>query len=36
MKASRLLGVASVAALCTAAMADNPFESFKGKIKEGM
>jgi hypothetical protein len=36
MNASRLLGVACVAALCTTAMADNPFESFKGKMKEGM
>jgi Protein of unknown function (DUF3617) len=36
MNASRLLGVGCVAALCTTAMADNPFESFKGKMKEGM
>jgi len=32
MNASRLLGVACVAGLCTTAMADNPFESFKGKM----
>jgi Protein of unknown function (DUF3617) len=36
MNATRLLGVACVAALCTTAMADNPFEAFKGKVKEGM
>jgi Protein of unknown function (DUF3617) len=36
MKASRLLGVACAASFCAAAMADNPFESFKGKMKEGM
>src|SRR5471030_2909222 len=36
MKASRLLGVACAASFCAAAMADNPFESFRGKMKEGM
>jgi hypothetical protein len=36
MNAIRLLGLACVAALSTAASADNPFNSFKGKIKEGM
>ena len=36
MKASHLVGVACAAAFCTTAMADNPFEAFKGKMKEGM
>jgi hypothetical protein len=36
MNATRLLGVACAATLCTTAMADNPFEAFKGKMKEGM
>lgn len=36
MNASRLFMAACLASVCTLAWADNPFDAFKGKMKEGL
>ena len=36
MRACRLLTAACIAAACAPAWADNPFDAFKGKMKEGL